>query len=778
MKKIRIELQSDTCFASGELYNSSIDTDVCYDEYGLPFIPAKRIKGCLRESALELFEFELSDFEELHLDVEELFGTAGKQEALFSLQSAKLENYVKYVQELKNCTKKQYKTQQAVLNQFTYIRQQTSIDNVTGTAEETTLRSMRVMKKGLVFEAQITISDKYDGLFEKICKNVRFMGVNRNRGMGELILSYIKEDTQKECLYQKNENAIWNDKKEYHKLSYTMQLQSPMILKSVAGGQSRTIPYIEGSKILGMIVENRKTENDFAEWGKELICSNAYISDETTRYVPISNSVYHVKNKKTELRDKAYENAVLEGNQEGLQLCQLNEYYVSSDTEIEISKLAVKTELHYHHTRPQDKSKGHVVGDSNSEENGKLFYMESIAEGQIFAGYILGSKEQLRYIYDFLTKNPFQKIGFSKNVEYGQVLVSVCGLEEKEQKKEMPLSKFIVKLNAPTIIYNENRMYSTDENVLLRYIEEKLDSKNLQIVNRFLGYDTIGGYQTTWEAHKPIIAVFDKGTTLVLKTKDGTSIDISKLQGIHLGERIQEGYGELSVYALPSVYERRFVKRDENVIKTNSIKSNDRKIKSALLSNIILNQTDIRNTNDTKINNITSNNTKADIRSDSDIEASDITSNQSEINAMKSSFIPQMRTETSLISNIALTKAKEHIKFLARESAKKIKVNNQLKAVNANLLLMCEQQESFTEFEQNIVERYRTNTILRTEKLRLTRTIISENLKISDIRKDAITVYPEAEPLLSENIVYKMYVKSLLLAIKYAIRGEEADSGK
>ena len=55
-KKLEIELLSDLCAASGEVHNSLIDCDVTYDEYGIPYIPAKRLKGCIREAALELFE--------------------------------------------------------------------------------------------------------------------------------------------------------------------------------------------------------------------------------------------------------------------------------------------------------------------------------------------------------------------------------------------------------------------------------------------------------------------------------------------------------------------------------------------------------------------------------------------------------------------------------------------------------------------------------------------------------------------------------------------------
>ena len=48
--KIKIELLSDLCTCSGETYNSMVDMDVVYDENGIPYIPAKRLKGCIRES--------------------------------------------------------------------------------------------------------------------------------------------------------------------------------------------------------------------------------------------------------------------------------------------------------------------------------------------------------------------------------------------------------------------------------------------------------------------------------------------------------------------------------------------------------------------------------------------------------------------------------------------------------------------------------------------------------------------------------------------------------
>ena len=51
MYKIMITLKSDLCASSGDGFAAAIDTDICTDRCGLPVIPARRIKGCLRDAA-------------------------------------------------------------------------------------------------------------------------------------------------------------------------------------------------------------------------------------------------------------------------------------------------------------------------------------------------------------------------------------------------------------------------------------------------------------------------------------------------------------------------------------------------------------------------------------------------------------------------------------------------------------------------------------------------------------------------------------------------------
>lgn len=711
MGQIEIRLLSDSCISSGESYNSSIDSDVCYDSYGLPFIPAKRIRGCLREAALELRDFGMD------IDVDTLFGQPGNRRAVFTLGNAKLRDYESYVEQLKGCGKEEYKHQQTVLNQFTYVRQQTRIDRVTGTAEDTSLRSVRVMKRGLVFLANMEVPPEYEEAIACCCKNLRSMGMNRTRGMGEVSVSFLPGDRERgQIIHEK-----WNEGASYERLDYSIRLKSPMLAKSVAGGQTRTIPYIDGAKILGLLAQTLGGEGlmEFQKKGK-LVCANAYISDCGVRYTPISASLYGIKNEREAVRDKAFKGAEAKGNSEGRQLVQLDGSYVDSDTADEIRRLTVDTEIRYHHSRPRDKSVGHVIGnDANSEEGGSFYQMESIAEGQEFSGYILGSTEQLKTVYDILVSKPTQRLGYGKSSEYGETEFTVTALRTMDAAERL-CSSFVVKLNAPAILYNENGMYAADEKLLADYIAAAVREKGgmpevprLKITDRFLKYSTVGGFNTTWGLHKPVIHVLDAGTTLVLETEgsgDDSTVDIGRLENVFLGERISEGYGEVVFYPLPAKYEKEFADPEKGKTQDGG--------ESAV-------------------------------------------------------------TEGTLIRDIAAERAYSHIREQARRKAYDVigkvmqrdKDAEKLNAVTANLLMMCRQQETFAGFLDNITDRYKDSGE-KNAKLKTAEKIIPPELSMEAVIEDAKKRYPEAEEALTADKVYKAYVMSLLVTLKYRAREE------
>lgn len=165
---MKIRLLSDLCVADGGIYNSSIDTDICYDSYGLPFIPAKRIKGCLRECGIELRDWG----EELPL--EEIFGAEGNRAGKLIIRNAYLPERTAYVKEIRKADGSAVGHPQNVLHLFSYIRNQTSIEQESGVAKESSLRTMRVVKKGLEFTAQVQMPAIYEIINIKIQKMLDF----------------------------------------------------------------------------------------------------------------------------------------------------------------------------------------------------------------------------------------------------------------------------------------------------------------------------------------------------------------------------------------------------------------------------------------------------------------------------------------------------------------------------------------------------------------------------------------------------------------------------
>ena len=188
--KIQIKLLSDLCTCSGETYNSIVDTDVTYDENGIPYIPAKRIRGCIREAGLEMLEFGLISQQEY----EEVFGKEGNRNSAFSLSNAYISDYEEVTEALQKTPFTELKSQQNVLDQYTATRTQTAVDLRTGVADKNSLRTIRVVRKGLTFEADCNWKSKVSkGDSEKAFRPeilgqavslVKHMGMSRTRGLG------------------------------------------------------------------------------------------------------------------------------------------------------------------------------------------------------------------------------------------------------------------------------------------------------------------------------------------------------------------------------------------------------------------------------------------------------------------------------------------------------------------------------------------------------------------------------------------------------------------
>lgn len=197
--KIQIQINSPTLVGSGEGFGVLIDSDIVFDDVGLPYIPAKRIKGCLQDSALEVKEILETAGISIPVEIDKVFGKPGAAEParvffsnLFIRQYEENHEWLRYFSEHDKF--KKYITREAIQNQFTEIRQMTRIEE-DGVASDHSLRTIRFIRKGEIFEGDVHIFGNSESsesnapviqILDMSCRNFRRMGTGRNRGFGEI----------------------------------------------------------------------------------------------------------------------------------------------------------------------------------------------------------------------------------------------------------------------------------------------------------------------------------------------------------------------------------------------------------------------------------------------------------------------------------------------------------------------------------------------------------------------------------------------------------------
>lgn len=536
--KIRIKLLSDLCTCSGETYNSIVDMDVVYDEYGIPYIPAKRIKGCIREAALEMVELGIIRDDQY----EKIFGKEGYQSAKVSISNAYMKDYASTVSALKQCKAKGLKSPQNVLSQYTSTRTQTAVDMETGVADDNSLRTLRVVNKGLIFEADCDI--KCHGEEKEILKQavslVKHMGMSRTRGLGlvDLKLSEEKEEPIAHVKIEKEQLG------EHNKLHYQIHLKSALICKSAQGNQADTQDYIAGSKVLGLLVGALGEEKyrELMKQGEDIRVTNAYIMNHGKRSIPGRISLQKEKDQSYDKNGemKVYDMLFEKDIKKEIKDRQMSPARVDYMDENETVS-GVTTEISYHHQRPRDKSIGRATG----KEDGSSFYqLCSISAGQNFSGYIYADRKQAEMILDAVENMGNVRMGYGRSSEFGAVDFEIDAVEKESIEPEI-VHRAVITLASDVILYNENGALTTDLKVLKSYLEEGTGVQDIQIENPFLQFVTIGGFNVKWRRRKPTFYALGKGSTFLISSEAG--VDRNLLNREFIGERVQEGYGEIRV---------------------------------------------------------------------------------------------------------------------------------------------------------------------------------------------------------------------------------------
>ena len=200
---LQITLQSPLTSAAGEGRVGLVDRDIAFDNLGLPILPGRRIKGLWREAYSDVVDAGTLCGSKL-ICPERIFGKVGqnpdKDDVCIHVGNAELhkpkasfvKEWLKYFQ---HPGVESNLHPDDVMQHFTAVRAQTSIDRQTGTALENTYRLTRNLKTGLVFWAPVRFLEPPDAEILTAlvlgAAALQHMGTARTRGLGKVRCQFI-----------------------------------------------------------------------------------------------------------------------------------------------------------------------------------------------------------------------------------------------------------------------------------------------------------------------------------------------------------------------------------------------------------------------------------------------------------------------------------------------------------------------------------------------------------------------------------------------------------
>jgi hypothetical protein len=183
-----VELLSDTTFARWEGTAGVVDVEIDHDELGLPVVRGKRLHGLLRDAWLSM----RPHFPELEEAACRVLGEQADrdEQSILRIGDGLLPEEVRaWVRYAVGRERNPLRPEQ-VLTTLTDIRRQTAVSRASGAPEETTLRSSRVVLRGMCFTSPLLwLSAPGDGEVRclALCAlALRHGGWQRNRGRGFL----------------------------------------------------------------------------------------------------------------------------------------------------------------------------------------------------------------------------------------------------------------------------------------------------------------------------------------------------------------------------------------------------------------------------------------------------------------------------------------------------------------------------------------------------------------------------------------------------------------
>ena len=545
MAFIRITLKSDMCAGSGEATGVTVDTDISMAPSGLPYIPARRIKGCLRQSAELLQKYDRSIGADL---LEALFGNSTGVEGCLVLRDAKLKDSNAMERWLKSgvpAVLQQAAIPLNVAKQFTYIRGQTRLQD--GVADDGSLRYTRVLQhynaldhsQETVLEAPVSFRKTEEltenniqtlaDFLENCCRATRHMGTMRNRGLGHVKVELVGKDdltaaSQEKQPERSDPQTEAGGEKE---IQYRIRLDAPVTLP----GCSEDLLEIPARSVIGCLAGTYlRTGNAADKAFKDLFLNGTVRWSSLTpaadgvRTIPTPLMLVHMKNEGTYKNRFAAAEKELKGKQKTLD----GTFSAPVDSGFSITK--IKSHTLYHHS-----TKG----------EGTLYMQSSLDPGMIYGGSVIAPAQMEALILSLL-KNTSFAFGRSRSAQYAACsLVGEPAAHDRTNPERDVDGEVYVVLTADMVLSGEDGTYIIDPDQVRKKLAAELPVENELPPERqdYCQYHTISGYHAQWQLQKPQVPAVRGGSVYCFKATDG------KIPTwLTIGEYQQEGMGLCRIY--------------------------------------------------------------------------------------------------------------------------------------------------------------------------------------------------------------------------------------
>ncbi len=546
MGNITIKLMSDLCAGNGSSVGYGVDNDICADNFGFPFIPARRILGCLRESSEKLREYGLDIATEENIN--SIFGNENGKEGALSIDNAYIngiESMHGYIMSLKEDYKDyliRQSTEDKMIRLFSSVRGQTKISD-DGKAEAGSLRFIRVLNQynpitGKPFEFvskvnTLALNDEQIKLLEMACKSLRHIGMDRNRGLGSvIIIPDFKGEAQEsdDLIYEDNSTQV----AEKVCFRYQLRFDSPIALQE----------YLEnGSQIRARTMIGAFSSIYLKKYGKNEDVFKKLFLDGSVRWSalnpvicglnsnPAPSMIMKLKNENGKLINAFSNN---DGEWKKKKPKTLEGFFASVDEEkdkVYISEPEI--EINYHNR----------ISEQDGKKTG-LYMQESLRQGMIYGGYVIAPYDCADSVKELLMERNIQ-LGRSKKVQYGNVkMLKVQKTDCCSENVSIDDGESVFAILKSDLIVTNDAAVRIDNAFIRQLIAEKtgLYDEIPEGMYDICRYHVLSGYHSMWHMQKPKTQAVMGGSVYCFTGKKG-----SYSSTILLGEYLQEGFGIIEI---------------------------------------------------------------------------------------------------------------------------------------------------------------------------------------------------------------------------------------